>query len=106
MKISRTAWILLAVVTASLALFLYSYAGGKPAVHSVTLRWDPTPFATSYNVYRGTVSGGPYAKIGTAPGSPYVDTPVASRAVFYYAVTAVRAGKESAYSKEIRAAVP
>ena len=106
MKISRTAWILLAVVTASLALFLYSYAGGKPAVHSVTLRWDPTPFATSYNVYRGTVSGGPYAKIGTAPGSPYVDTPVASGAVFYYAVTAVRAGKESAYSKEIRAAVP
>lgn len=106
MKVSRVTWVLAVVVAAGLALFMYSYARGKTSPHCVTLRWSPTPQATSYNVYRSTVSGGPYAKIGTALTATYVDAPVSSGAVFYYVVTAVRNRRESAYSKEMKAAVP
>jgi fibronectin type 3 domain-containing protein len=106
MKASRVAWILVVIVAAGLALFMYSQARGKAATHSVTLRWSPTPDANFYNVYRGSASGGPYSKLGTAHVQMYVDKPVSSGAVFYYVVTAVRNGRESAYSQEIKAAVP
>jgi fibronectin type 3 domain-containing protein len=106
MRISRIAWALpVAIAVAGLALFLYSYAAGQKP-HSVTLRWSATPCATSYNVYRGALSGGPYQKIGTASTPLYVDTQVASGAVFYYVVTVLCQNKESAYSKEMRAAIP
>jgi fibronectin type 3 domain-containing protein len=103
---SRVLWILLVVVATSMALFMYSYARGNGAIHSVTLSWSPSPDASFYNVYRGTASGGPYSKLGTAHSATYVDTPLAGGAVFYYVVTTVRNGKESAYSKEMKAAVP
>lgn len=106
MKISRVSWAVVAIVAAGLALFLYSQTREKPRAHSVTLRWSSTPYTTSYNVYRATVSGGPYRKIGSSPEPYYVDTGVPSGAVFYYVVTADRKGKESGYSREIKAIVP
>jgi fibronectin type 3 domain-containing protein len=106
MKMSRAIWVVVAIIAAGLALFMYSYAGGKPATHSVTLHWSGTANTTSYNVYRAAISGGPYQKIGTASTPQYVDNSVTSGAVFYYVVTSVSQGKESAYSKEISAAVP
>jgi fibronectin type 3 domain-containing protein len=106
MKVSRFIWLLVAIVAAGLALYMYRNAGGKPATHSVTLRWSVTPYATSYNVYRATANGGPYHKIGAAPTPAYVDAPVPSGAVFYYVVTAVSEGKESSFSKEMKAVVP
>ncbi len=105
MKISRIAWVLVAVAAAGLALFVYSQ-NGKAVSHSVTLRWSVTPGATSYNVYRATTSGGPFNKIGAAQAPPYYDRTVTSGSTFYYVVTAVRNGKESAYSSEIKASVP
>jgi fibronectin type 3 domain-containing protein len=74
--------------------------------HSVTLRWQPTPGARFYYVYRSTVSGSQYQKIGTSPTPTFKDAPVPSGAVFYYVVTAVVNGKESKYSNEIKAVVP
>lgn len=76
--------------------------------HTVTLAWAPSTVA-GYNVYRGTVSGGPYTKINTALDSAakYVDTTVQSGQTYYYVVTAVStAGVESAYSKQVTAVVP
>ncbi len=105
MKASRDVAVVVAIVATSLALFVYSQTRGR-AVHSVTLNWSPTPGAVFYNVYRASASGGPYRKIGKAHSSLYIDTPVTSGSVFYYVVTAVEHGKESAYSNEIRAAVP
>jgi fibronectin type 3 domain-containing protein len=105
-KISRFAWLLLAIIAGGLAMFMYSYAGGKTSKHSVTLRWSPTPGASSYYIYRGTASGGPYTRIGVTHDPPYVDKPVPSGSTFYYVVTTIRDGKESPHSAEIKASVP
>lgn len=106
MKISRLAWVWVLLIAVALGLFVYKQARAIPAEHSVTLRWTASPGATSYNVYRAKVSGGPYTKIGAVPAPPYRDEDVTSGATFYYVVTAVREGKESKYSSEIKASVP
>jgi bacillopeptidase F len=74
--------------------------------HSVTLNWQPTPGAQFYYIYRSTVSGSQYQKIGTSPTPTFKDAPVPSGAVFYYVVTAVVNDRESKYSNEIKAVVP
>jgi fibronectin type 3 domain-containing protein len=74
--------------------------------HSVTLNWKPTPDASFYYIYRSTMSGSQYQKIGTSPTPTFKDAPVPSGAVFYYVVTAVVKGRESKYSNEIKAVVP
>jgi fibronectin type 3 domain-containing protein len=107
MKVSRTAWIVVAVVAAAIAAFTYSQVrNSQPATHSVKLHWKATPGATSYNVYRSTKAGHPYTKIGTSTTPSYVDSPVPSGAVLYYVVTAVHDGQESGFSTEIKAVVP
>ncbi len=80
------------------------------ANHSVTLNWgaSTTPSVT-YNVYRGTVSGGPYSRINPSPvsGLSYVDTAVSAGQVLYYVVTAVSSTNgESAYSNQAVATIP
>ena len=92
-------------------MLLFGYIRARQApedarAHSATLRWTPSAGATSYNVYRSAASGGPYTKIGQSLTPSYVDTQVRSGAVFYYVVTCVRDGTESAYSQEIKASVP
>jgi hypothetical protein len=75
--------------------------------HKVTVTWTPSTGATSYNIYRTTVSGKDYVKVGTSPEPKFVDATVRSGAVLYYVVTAVsRDGKESSRSAEIKATVP
>jgi hypothetical protein len=70
---------------------------------SVTLTWNASTSAVvGYNVYRATVSGGPYAKIGSSPTTNFTDT-VAS-GTYYYVVTAVDASAdESVHSNEASA---
>jgi hypothetical protein len=102
--------IILAAVMARVALrgnqALGDEAKRRAPTHSVTLNWKSVPGATFYYVYRSTVSGSQYQRIGTSPTPTFKDAPVASGAVFYYVVTAVVDGRESKYSNEIRAAVP
>jgi cellulose 1,4-beta-cellobiosidase len=75
--------------------------------HLVTLAWDASQGATAYNVYRGTVHGGPYSQVDKAvPSTTYADTQITHSQTFYYVVTAVNGNKESAYSNEAVAAVP
>jgi len=106
MKISRLAWVLVPLVAIAMGLFVYRQAKAVPAKHSVTLRWTISPEATSYNVYRAKASGGPYTRIGSVAAPPYRDEDVKSGDTFYYVVTALRNGKESRYSSEIKASVP
>ena len=81
-----------------------------PAVlHDVTLSWNPSASATGYNVYRGTVSGGPYSKLNGSidDNASYSDTTVQTAKTYYYVVTGVDPqGKESGYSNQVTAVVP
>jgi hypothetical protein len=78
--------------------------------HSVTLAWAAsTSTVAGYNVYRGTVSGGPYTAITTSPdASPaYTDNTVQAGQTYYYVVTAVdSSGNESVDSNQAQATVP
>jgi MYXO-CTERM domain-containing protein len=66
----------------------------------VTLTWAASAGAVSYNVYRGTASGGPYVLVTNvaAPTTTYVD--VVAPGQYYYVVTALGGGGESGYSPE------
>ena len=78
--------------------------------HQVALSWtDSSSTATGFNVYRGSVSGGPYSKITPAPVSAdvYTDSSVTAGDTYYYVVTAVNSsGQESAHSAQVTAVVP
>ena len=85
-------------------------AGAAPASHSVTLSWTPSSSSFGgFNVYRGTISGGPYTKVNAALTSTtsYADTSVASGQTYYYVATEVDStGMESSYSNEASAVIP
>ena len=67
----------------------------------VTIAWSASTGATSYNVYRSMVSGGPYTLAGSSAGLSYVDSNVQAGTAYYYVVTAVNAAGQSGYSSEL-----
>jgi fibronectin type 3 domain-containing protein len=78
-------------------------------VHGVVLNWGASSSAgvTSYNVYRGSQSGGPYALAGNVGALTYSDGCGAAGTTCYYTVTALdAAGDESGYSNEVSATIP
>jgi hypothetical protein len=83
---------------------------GVTTAHSVSLSWNDTGTQIAgYNVYRSTVSGGPYSIINSALVVPtnYTDTSVVYGTTYFYAVTAVgTSGVESAFSNQTTATVP
>ncbi len=87
-----------------------SGAGSAPASHSVGLSWSPGGSNVSgYNVYRGSQSGGPYAKINSAPTAitSYGDGAVNSGQTYFYVTTALdSSGGESTNSNEVQAVIP
>ena len=78
--------------------------------HSVALSWTAsTSTVSGYNVYRGTVSGGPYTKISSSLVAilTYTDSTVQSGTTYYYVTTAVdSSGNESLNSNEVSAIIP
>ena len=87
-----------------------SLSGSGLLAHSATLNWTAsTSTVIGYNIYRGTVSGGPYALVNASPvaGIQYVDSNVAAGQTYYYVATAVASGNvESTYSNQVTAAIP
>jgi hypothetical protein len=66
------------------------------AANQVNLTWNTLATATSYNLKRSTVSGGPYAPIATGVVSTnYADLGLAGGTSYYYVVSAVISGVES-----------
>ena len=68
-----------------------------------TLSWNGVSGASSYNVKRGTQSGGPYSTISTAgavTSATFTDTGLTNGATYYYIVTAVNTAGESPASNE------
>ena len=94
-----------------------TYTGGTLAVdlygqgvHKVILSWDAsTTPGVSYNVYRGTTSGGPYTLLNADPIDALAYTDIFETDggdTFYYVAAAVDGSGESIYSSQISAEVP
>ncbi|KRF41857.1 LamG-like jellyroll fold domain-containing protein [Paenibacillus sp. Soil787] len=74
---------------------------------TINLNWTASSDATSYNVKRAAASGGPYTSIATGViGTGYTDTGLTAGAAYYYVVSAVNPGHESANSTEASATLP
>jgi hypothetical protein len=86
--------------------------GLTPLAHSVDIAWDASTSATlqGYNVYRSTVSGGPYSKISPTVATStllFTDSTPVSGKQYFYVVTAVdTSGLESAASTQVAVTIP
>jgi hypothetical protein len=83
--------------------------GTAATAHTVDLTWNAASGAVGYNIYRGTVSGGPYTTINSSldATTSYVDSTVVSGQTYYYVATTVNSeSEESAYSNQTTAVIP
>jgi uncharacterized protein (TIGR03437 family) len=71
----------------------------------VTLNWNPIAGAASYNVKRGTASGGPYGTLAASgiQSTSYTDSTVVNGTTYYYVVTGINATGETSNSSEASA---
>lgn len=88
----------------------FSGTGVTSVAHSVSLAWTAdTTTVAGYNVYRSSVSGGPYTKLNSSAvtAAQYTDSTVQGGQTDYYVVTAVSStGAESADSAQVTAVIP
>jgi hypothetical protein len=86
--------------------------GLAPLAHSVDIAWDASSSAAlqGYNVYRSTVSGGPYTKVSPVLGASallFTDTTPVSGKQYFYVVTSVdTSGAESSASTQVAVTIP
>jgi hypothetical protein len=73
-----------------------------PGNTQVLLNWNATG-ATSYNVKRSTVSGGPYSTIGTPAMNTFTDSALANGTTYYYVVSALNEAGEGPDSIQVSA---
>jgi hypothetical protein len=69
----------------------------------VALTWNASSGATSYNVKRGTATGGPYPTVFPSTTTSYTDTTAVNGTTYYYVVSAVNSAGESANSSQVSA---
>src|SRR5271165_1338137 len=99
------------IVNAALGSVCITGVGGSTMAHSVTLTWtaSTSPNIAGYNIYKASVSGGPYTKINSTPinALTFIDTGVQAGQPYDYVVTAVdTSGNESAYSTQAQTSIP
>lgn len=109
---------LLLLSAALLAWLCLLPAAASAQSHTVTLNWAWSQgtggTASSFQVQRGTISGGPYATIGTVPGittQTYADSgalgsPLVEGQKYCYVVQAVGTGGTSSSSPEACGTIP
>ena len=74
------------------------------ATIQINLVWNSFTNATSYNVKRSTTNGGPYAVVASGvTATNYSDSGLAGGTIYYYVVSAVVSGNESANSAQATA---
>ena len=70
----------------------------------ITLNWNASSGAKSYNVKRSTTSGGPYKTIVSRVIKPaYINSGLSPGITYYYVITAVNATSESSDSNQASA---
>jgi glucosylceramidase len=68
-----------------------------PGNASVGLVWQPTPYATSYRIFRSTSLSGPFVQIGVSTSPAYSDQNAANGTTYHYQIRGVSsAGQGSA----------
>jgi len=90
---------------------LVAGTGVQQTTQTVGLTWTASVSTdvVGYNIYRGTVSGGPYSILDSAPvaSDAYTDSTVQSGRTYFYVVRSVdNKGTESANSSEVQAIIP
>jgi len=79
-------------------------SAGKPGSLTINLAWTGSAGATSYNVKRATVTGGPYTTIATGVTvTSFKNTGLTKGVTYFYVVSAVNATGESPNSNEASA---
>jgi len=81
------------------------------SAHDVTLNWSASISSgvAGYNVYRGSVSGGPYARMNSSAVTitSYNDNAVQPGQTYFYVVTSISLNNvESSFSNEVMAPIP
>jgi fibronectin type 3 domain-containing protein len=76
---------------------------GTPGDGQVALAWNASAGAASYRVKRATASGGPYALVASPTSTSHTDMGLTNGDTYYYVVSAVNAGGESADSSQVSA---
>jgi fibronectin type 3 domain-containing protein len=82
----------------------------QPVSHSVTV--DLTPNASNvsgYNVYRSSMSNGPYTKLNSplVTSTTFTDSTVLANQTYFYVGTSVdSSGNETVYSGQVSATIP
>jgi len=70
----------------------------------VRLKWNASTGATSYNIRRSTISGGPYSLVASnVTTASFTDTGLANGTTVFYVVSAVNTSGESANSSQVSA---
>lgn len=90
------------------AVFAHTASTVAQTAHSILLSWtytQGTDAGTGFNVYRSTVTGGPYSKLTSAPLAAtqlsFTDSTGTGGTKYFYVVTAIDSlGVESANSNE------
>ena len=87
-----------------------NFTAAAATTHTARASWAAsTSVVSGYNVYRGTVSGGPYTKLNGSLVAllAYTDATVLSGQTYFFVTSAVDgSGNESVFSNEVAAVVP
>ena len=76
---------------------------GKNGNQSGELSWQPVPGATCYNIRYSLINGGPYNTFaGNTTSLHYVTGGLVNGQTYYFAVTAIQAGKEGTPSEQVK----
>jgi hypothetical protein len=84
-------------------------AAAAASTSQINLTWTVVSGATSYDIYRSTSAGGTYSRLGSEPtvssGSTtsYSDTGLSAGTTYYYKISALNTGGESAASSYVYA---
>ena len=74
-----------------------------PGSKQVALSWTASPGAASYNLKRATVNGGPYPTVTNVTATSYTTPGLTNGTTYYFVVSALNVGGESANSSQVSA---
>ena len=72
----------------------------------VTVNWDPSADATSYEIWRSRTRGGGFSVVGTSTTTSFVDSAVEPGTEYFYALFAINHAGRSGFSDEVGVSTP